>query len=124
MTELTIAQVFNTADTLNPATEEVNGLLIPWEVFDELGVSVENRDQADAIFSALLKLGALKYPVSGREADFNVSITGLLERGTSDVQFDENNNTLDFDNFIFTFNLYRPSEEVDLDPDGFVTSSI
>ena len=122
MTEPLISDVFNTTDTLNPATVETNGLLIPWEVFDELGVSLENRDQADAIFSALLKLGATKYPVSARDTDFNISITGLIERGTTDVQFDAGNNTLNFDNFTATFNLYRPASEVDLDPDTFIAA--
>ena len=96
-------------------------MLIPWELLDELGVSVDNRDKADAIAAALVKQIALAYPVANREADFNISVTGLIERGTNDVQFDNDGNQFDFDNFTATINLYRPSEAVELSPNNFVT---
>lgn len=122
MAELLVSEVLVDSTNTYPATIETNGLLVPWEVFDELGVSVANRDKADAIIVALLKALPAKYPVVARETDPSISITANISRGFNDTQVDGNGVATEYDAFEVSVNLYALSQGVTLDPSKFVTS--
>ena len=119
MAEQPTTEILTGSDGTVYGESNADGILLTWAGLDALGVSEENRDKADAVVVALLKMIANAYPSSKREADKDVSIVAAISRGQSDFQVDDQGNQTDYDTIEVTFNLYSLIESIELDPGQF-----
>ena len=119
MAERTLAESIKTEDGTSVATITPEGLLIEWEILDEVGLTEAYRDKGDSVWVALLKVLAREYPVSARDGDKTISITAIIAPGTPESEFDSEGNETRYSQYTLTAGMFHLEEPVSLDPSKF-----